>query len=350
MARVLLVDDDTELCEMLTEYLGPEGFEVDAAYDGKQGARQAVTGHYDVVLLDIMLPRLNGLDTLRHIRRESQIPVPMLTAKGDDVDRIVGLELGADDYLAKPFNPRELVARLRAVLRRSGYSGVWTGWGQGGGVQPAVVAVGDALVRPGERVAERVAEWCGQPLALQARHAARRTLADPNGAGCGLPVCQGIGAWAACFGRSSAVAEDARFEAEASARRIELRTAPEVIVKGHAELLHRAFENVLRNAIRYTAPGTAVDIFMERDGARVRVSICDRGPGVPEADLDAIFRPFSRVIAVPPAMRGSYGLGLAIAKRAIEAHAGRIYAENRPDGGLCVRVELALAAGFPSEN
>jgi two-component system response regulator CpxR len=162
MARVLLVDDDIELCEMLAEYLAPEGFEVDTAHDGEQGARQAVAGQHDVVVLDIMLPKLNGFDVLRRIRHESQIPVLMLTAKGDEVDRIVGLELGADDYLAKPFNPRELVARLRAILRRTGSSGMFSELGRGDGVQPDTIEVGDARVRP----AERVAEWRGQPLDL----------------------------------------------------------------------------------------------------------------------------------------------------------------------------------------
>ena len=123
MSRILLVDDDMELCQMLAEYLGPEGFEVETVHDGEDGARQAVTGHYDAVVLDVMLPRLNGFDALRCIRAESRVPVLMLTAKGDAVDRIVGLEMGADDYLPKPCNPRELVARLRAILRRTGPAG-----------------------------------------------------------------------------------------------------------------------------------------------------------------------------------------------------------------------------------
>ncbi len=119
MGKVLLVDDDVELCEMLAEYLAPEGFEVESAHDGKSGAQRAVEGGFDVVVLDVMLPRLNGFDALNRIRSSSQVPVLMLTARGDDLDRIVGLEMGADDYLPKPCNPRELVARLRAVLRRT---------------------------------------------------------------------------------------------------------------------------------------------------------------------------------------------------------------------------------------
>ncbi len=103
---------------MLGEYLNAEGVRIDYACDGKQGLHQALTQKYDAVVLDVMMPELDGLEVLRRIRSESNVPVLMLTAKGDDIDRIVGLEIGADDYLPKPFNPRELLARLRAVLRR----------------------------------------------------------------------------------------------------------------------------------------------------------------------------------------------------------------------------------------
>src|SRR6185369_6961282 len=99
--------------------LGPEGFEVETVHDGARGAERAVAGAYDLVVLDVMLPGMNGLDALRAIRASSAVPVLMLTARGGDVDRIVGLEIGADDYLAKPFNPRELLARVRAILRRA---------------------------------------------------------------------------------------------------------------------------------------------------------------------------------------------------------------------------------------
>ncbi|MBI5015686.1 MAG: response regulator transcription factor [Deltaproteobacteria bacterium] len=119
MNRILLIDDDTELCELMTEYLGEEGLSVTAVHDGRQGAEAALSGDYSLVVLDVMLPGMNGLDVLRRVRTRSPIPVLMLTARGSDVDRIVGLELGADDYLPKPFNPRELVARIRAVQRRA---------------------------------------------------------------------------------------------------------------------------------------------------------------------------------------------------------------------------------------
>ena len=118
MDRILVIDDDSELCELLTDYLSGEGFIVETANDGRQGVDQALIGDYVLVILDVMLPELNGFDVLRKIRQQSKVPVIMLTARGDDIDRIVGLELGADDYLPKPFNPRELVARIRAIQRR----------------------------------------------------------------------------------------------------------------------------------------------------------------------------------------------------------------------------------------
>lgn len=119
---VLLVDDDVELCSSLKRLLGMDGFSVTAVHDGESGVRHALKGEYELVILDVMLPGGDGRKALRRIRLTSQVPVIMLTARGDEADRIAGLERGADDYLPKPFNPRELVARMRAVLRRKGGS------------------------------------------------------------------------------------------------------------------------------------------------------------------------------------------------------------------------------------
>jgi DNA-binding response OmpR family regulator len=117
--RVLVVDDDVELCHLLSQYLGEQGFTVEAAHNGLVGVERALSGAHDIVLLDIMLPGIKGFEVLRRVRAQSRTPILMLTARGDDQDRILGLEMGADDYLAKPFNPRELSARIEAVLRRS---------------------------------------------------------------------------------------------------------------------------------------------------------------------------------------------------------------------------------------
>jgi DNA-binding response OmpR family regulator len=123
MVSVLLIDDDTELSKLLEEYLQSEQFELHSAHDGPGGLEKALGNHFAAVILDVMLPGMSGLDVLKQLRQKSSVPVLMLTARGSELDRILGLELGADDYLAKPFNPRELVARLRAILRRTAGSG-----------------------------------------------------------------------------------------------------------------------------------------------------------------------------------------------------------------------------------
>ena len=122
MEPVLLVDDDIELCSMLEDYLTRHGFAVTTEHNGELGLHRALTGEFAIVLLDVMLPGLDGFEVLRRLRTSSQVSVLLLTARGEDVDRIVGLEIGADDYLPKPFNPRELLARIRAILRRTASS------------------------------------------------------------------------------------------------------------------------------------------------------------------------------------------------------------------------------------
>src|SRR5437588_9409462 len=124
MTSVLLIDDDSELTKLLEEYLEEEQFQLDAVHDGVSGLEKALNNQYAVVVLDVMLPGMSGLDVLKQLRQKSSVPVLMLTARGSELDRILGLELGADDYLAKPFNPRELLARLRAILRRTITGGV----------------------------------------------------------------------------------------------------------------------------------------------------------------------------------------------------------------------------------
>ena len=149
MEEILIIDDDVALCELVTEYLEQLGFHVEALHRGDIGAQRAIEGQHSIVVLDVMLPGLNGFDVLRQIRALSKIPVLMLTARGDDVDRIVGLEIGADDYLPKPFNPRELAASIRAVLRRSSSQE---------GAETARIAVGDLEMETGTRLVRRAGE------------------------------------------------------------------------------------------------------------------------------------------------------------------------------------------------
>lgn len=150
MPRVLLVDDDIELSTMHKEYLEGEGFTVQLAFDGEAGLALALHGGCDIVVLDVMMPKLSGIETLRRLRRESTIPVLMLTARGDDVDRVVGLELEADDYVAKPCTPRELVARLRAILRRARPAGP----AEAAAAKAEILEVGRLRLEPSQRRAE----------------------------------------------------------------------------------------------------------------------------------------------------------------------------------------------------
>lgn len=143
--RILIVDDDRELCELLTTYMEREGFAVETAFDGETGLQRAQQEPFNLVILDVMLPALPGFEVLRRLRRKSATPVLMLTARGEDVDRIVGLELGADDYLPKPFNPRELVARIHAVLRRAEAPRF-----EGEAAEP-LISVGELKVDPSRR-------------------------------------------------------------------------------------------------------------------------------------------------------------------------------------------------------
>ena len=157
MPKVLLIDDDVELVALLKEYLEGEEFEVTAVHNGEDGAAAALSGDYAIAVLDVMMPRLNGVETLRRIRMKSNLPVLMLTARGDDTDRIVGLELGADDYVPKPCTPRELSARIRAILRRT--QGAEGAREAAPGTQ---LSAGALTMWP----AQRRAQWHGEPLEL----------------------------------------------------------------------------------------------------------------------------------------------------------------------------------------
>jgi two-component system response regulator CpxR len=151
MARILLADDDVELCKLLKAFLAGEGFEVEMVHDGASALAQATSSDYDLIILDVMMPQRNGLDVLRLLRARKLTPVLMLTARGEDVDSIVGLELGADDYLAKPCNPRVLLARIRAILRRSEPA-------ESVNSVPEVLKAGDVTLQPAERSVQRGSE------------------------------------------------------------------------------------------------------------------------------------------------------------------------------------------------
>ena len=146
--QVLVIDDDVELCKLVTRYLTQEGFQIQSVNAGASGAELALSGNYALIVLDVMMPGVNGFDVLRRIRAHSRIPVLMLTAKGDALDRVLGLEMGADDYLPKPFNPQELAARIRAILRRA----------KPDAPVGAPITVGDIEIDSRARVARRTGE------------------------------------------------------------------------------------------------------------------------------------------------------------------------------------------------
>src|SRR5438132_4263783 len=148
--QVLVIDDDVELCKLVTRYLAQEGFQIESVNAGASGAQQALSGNYALVVLDVMMPGVNGFDVLRRIRAQSRIPILMLTAKGDALDRVLGLEMGADDYLPKPFNPQELAARIRAILRRAKPESLDSSHSVA-----TTIVVGDIEMEPSARIVRR---------------------------------------------------------------------------------------------------------------------------------------------------------------------------------------------------
>lgn len=154
MAKVLIIDDDVELAELFQDYLQQEQFDVESCFNGRDGLDAALSGRFDLIILDMMLPDIKGTEVLLQIRQQSLIPVLMFTAKGDDIDRIIGLESGADDYVPKPCSPRELVARIRAILRRTESSN--------SPVDTHQIQVGPLSIHS----EKRQAYWADQPLDL----------------------------------------------------------------------------------------------------------------------------------------------------------------------------------------
>jgi CheY-like chemotaxis protein len=184
-ANLLIVDDDLDLCNLVSNYLREEGFAVDAVYTGREGELAAANTPYQLIILDVMLPDKKGFDVLKEIRAQGRCPVLMLTARGDEFDRVLGLELGADDYLSKPFSPRELVARIGAILHRSGWQSE-----SGNSPRPRVMRSGDLELDPRymPSTSSNVAIRIGHALAytvVDRTDSGRRTIAVSNFAAAG---------------------------------------------------------------------------------------------------------------------------------------------------------------------
>ena len=167
---ILVVDDEQHIIDLARMYLEQEGFQITSATDGQTALKMILNNHPALVVLDLMLPQMDGWEVCRRVRAESDVPIVMLTARSDDIDKIVGLELGADDYLTKPFNPRELVARVKAILRRTG--------GRGARDATAPVHVGDVTIDP----ARREVTVAGRPATLRTKEFdLLHTLAENKG-------------------------------------------------------------------------------------------------------------------------------------------------------------------------
>ena len=290
MTRLLMIEDDRALAEMVATYLSRAGMTLDHRESAEAGLAAALQGSYDAVVLDLMLPDGDGLAICRAIRARSDVPILMLTARGEEADRIVGLEIGADDYLPKPFNPRELLARLRAILRRRG------GEGSGGRVTAG------EIMRFGRLTIDR---------------AARRISVD----GEERPLTGHQ------FDLLCALAE--------SAGRVLSREQLMDRVRGEAL---EAFDRSIDVHISRIRAVIEDDV---RDGhALLRVS--DRGPGVPEAERERIFEPFYRQTGRRESVgdeRG-VGLGLSLVRQIARRHGGDATCRPRDGGGACFEVNL----------
>jgi len=268
-----------------------------------------------------MMPGLDGIELLRLLRRQSQVPVIMLTARTAEGDRITGLDAGADHYLPKPFGPDELLARIRAVLRRTSRVPSSGETIEADGIK--LITKAREVVCEGSALAVTTVEY--DILEYLVRAAGRIVSRDEL---------------TAALYRRQATPFD--LEAEARGCQLVVRSVQPAILSGERELLHRAVENIVRNAIRHTAEGTTVEIALELRGEMAVASVRDHGPGVPEAVLTEIFKPFFRVEDDRSRSSGGVGLGLAIARRAVEVHQGTIAAQNAHPG-LLISISLPHA-------
>lgn len=287
--HLLIVDDDPEIRDLTARFLEKHGYRVDGAADGRAMFDKLETGRFDLLVLDLMLPGEDGLSLCRRLRARSNLPVIMLTCLGEETDRIVGLEMGADDYLAKPFNPRELLARIKAVLRRTA-------------LRPAEAIAGQALVFEGWRL-DRV----------------KRELRSVDGVL--MPLTAGEFELLAAFVEHP--------------RRVLSREQLLDLTKG------RALANLLDNAVKY---GREAAVSLIEGGDTVEIAIADRGPGIPEPLRERVFAPFFRLEPSRSRETGGVGLGLAVARGIVRRHGGDIVLGDRPGGGLLVRVCLPRLA------
>ena len=304
--QLLVVDDDEALRELLRDYLSREGFRVATVANGEEMDRWLAEQQADLVILDLMLPGEDGLSLARRLRAGGNLPIIMLSARGEEVDRIIGLEVGADDYLPKPFNPRELLARIRSVMRRK---------------DPAQAEAPTATPRQGfgpfELDLEQINRLIGQSLELarnlEAGELDQVDLAD---------LIDGL------------VLDLRRGDAE-----VDWQAPGPCPCRVNVTAVQRVLTNLLENALRY-GNGNPPRVELDCASAGVEIRVLDRGPGIPEGEQEAVFRPFYRLDASRNHTTGGSGLGLAIARQLADANGFAVELEPRSGGGIQARIRM----------
>lgn len=311
LSHLLMIEDDARLAVMVGEYLERSGYSFEHAAEGGEGLRRVQQRLPDLVILDLLLPGADGLELCRQLRAlpgaAGRVPVIMLTAKGDPMDRIVGLEMGADDYLPKPFEPRELLARIRAILRRHN------------GVPAETATTVRPLMRFGSLEIDRDARTvtvAGEPCDITSHQFDLLVVLAAE-------ECARTGASLEVSG-------------EAAGR----------LLVGYPRLVRRLLRNLLENAKRHTASPSAEPVVCrigtgDRQAGRMRwqVEVCDRGPGVPDAFKSRIFEPFFRLPGSSE-RDGGVGLGLARVRAIARRHGGEVTSRDRTGGGAVFEVSL----------
>jgi len=291
---VLYVEDDERLARLTARYLESHGLRVTVVPDGTAGIRDALRLHPDVILLDLMLPGVDGMEVCRRLRERIDTPIIMVTAHGEESDRVLGLEGGADDYIGKPFSSRELLARIRAQARRAR--------GQAGPAGRAVV-VGSLRIEP--QAMRATLE--GRELGLTTyEFTLLRILAERAGRVLGRGL-------------------DARLDADRM-------------------LLRRVLDNLLDNAAKHSESSTPVTLAARVDEQKLWIEVRDQGRGIAPDDLRNLFTPFFRADRSRARQTGGLGLGLLLARRIVEAHRGSLEIESAPQRGTVARVRVPLAA------
>lgn len=389
--RILVVDDEANIVDLVTLYLERDGFRVESASDGETALEMIRDDEPALVVLDIMLPEVDGFEVCRQTRASSEVPIIMLTARDDDIDKIVGLEIGADDYLTKPFNPRELVARVKAILRRMDRS-------EQRDDKP--VLIGDVSIDPARREVQELAiafnemvtqVQTSQQIQKEFLANVSHELKTPLTSIQGFAQAMLDGTVEDSESRDHAakviyeetdrlgrLVEDLLDLARLDAGQIEFDRHPvdlsillQSIVDrmslsaaeksvqlerdldglapmiGDGDRLAQVFTNLLDNAIKHTPEGGTVRLHGETEAGWISIHVDDSGRGIPNEDLSHIFERFYQVDKARRGGKGrGVGLGLAISRQIVEAHGGRLVAQSAIGKGSRFTVQMPIVQPF----